>query len=255
MWLSEEIFHWTPESGSGGRLGEPQRIIRPYEILAHARQLTQSAESTFSLADALSNLKRSVSARLQHIEDLYKFSQLFPRGFGALERLEQVGLAKPFLIKQLFELRNDVEHNDSEPPDAVRLNELSDVTWYFLKATDPICKVVPDGIEFRCGTGPLARYPELGFTTWLKPGSNTNVEIAGWFATSLMHDVNGLGLLEVKVDASNERPSSPLSDEATDQYAYMINRSRSADERWLEGSVSVSKQLLHRLWKISFEVN
>lgn len=255
MWLPEEIFHWTPESGSGGNLGEPSRIVRAYEILAHARQLVYSAESKFLLADALSNLKRSVNARLQHIEELYKFSDLFSKGIGALERLEQVGLVKPFLIKKLFELRNNVEHNDSDPPDAARLHELADVTWYFLKATDPVCKVVPHGIVFTCDIGPLARSPQLFFTTWLVPGNNSHVEIAGWFTTGLMYEANGHGRLEVRINVCRERPAAPISDDPINQHAYMLNRQRGADERWLEGSVSVSKQLLHRLWKISLEVN
>lgn len=253
MWLSAEVLDWQVESGGGGKLGDEQRVARPYELLGHATQLVQSADSNFARVDALSNLKRSINVRLQHIEDLYRFGELFPKGVGALERLELVGLAKPFLIKLLFELRNDVEHNDTDPPDSNRLRELIDMTWYFLKATDPACKVIPYSVELSCNSGSLARHPSLGMTAHLSPGRPKTIDIAGWVSTSLMHDTPALGLLELQLKECRERPNSPISEEPIDLFAFVHNSARREDERWIEGYLSVHWQHLQKLWKSAFE--
>jgi hypothetical protein len=255
MWLSEDVFEWHAESAGGGRLSDAARVARPYEILHHARQLVQSSNSSLVRGDALSNLKRSINVRLQHIEELYRFSGIFPKNTGTLERLEVVGLARPFLIKQLFELRNDVEHNDSDPPDGVRLSELVDIAWYFLKATDPACKVVPDGISFKCQDSPFARNPPLGIAVYPVPGNADSVAVAGWLSPLQLHEKGGPGLLSLKVEECRGKPLGPISDEPDDQLAYMINRMRGDDERWIEGSVVTPAQLQQRLWRLSLEAN
>jgi hypothetical protein len=255
MWISAEIFDWQARSEGGGKLGDELRCTRPYEILAHATQLLETANSSFARADVLSNLKRSLNSRLQHIEDVYQFSNLFSRRVGALERLELLGMAKPFLIKQLFELRNDVEHNDAKPPSSSRLRELTDIAWYFLRSTDPVCRLRSDQVVFSCNSGEFERYPALGFTAHLLPGDANSVEIAGWFSKILLHEEFIPNSLEINVTESRERPTSPLSEESVDQISFMFNRARNQDELWIEGGVLVPDHLIQKLWRIALRSN
>jgi hypothetical protein len=148
FWLPEEILSWHAEYESGHRT-EIERVLRPHELLLHSEGLLTSTENEFARADAVLSLKRAINSRLQHLEELYAFSTAFPRNIGALERLEIVGLARPLLIRQLFSLRNNIEHNDATPPNAYECRELIDSTWYFLKTTDYACKVVPRGVVLK----------------------------------------------------------------------------------------------------------
>ena len=50
--------------------------------------------------------------------------------------LEIYGIARPFIVKNLFSIRNDIDHHDATPTPKERCMELLDIVWYFLKATD-----------------------------------------------------------------------------------------------------------------------
>lgn len=138
MWLSEKVLDWEATDFSVSST-EPQDFFRAYELLQHAEQLINSSTNDLQLADGISNLKRSLNQRLKYLDELYSISAAFPRSFGFLESLNELGLARPFVIKQLFDIRNDIEHNDAKPPALARCLELLDMTWYFLKSTDSIC--------------------------------------------------------------------------------------------------------------------
>ena len=119
---------------------------------------------------------------------MYGFAALFPKNVGALERLEAVGLARPFLIRRLFDLRNDIEHRDAAPPDLDRCLELADVTWYFLKSTDYACKVVPAGVILRGTTGVSAREPELWLNMRFDELSEGEMTVTGWVSPAEISD-------------------------------------------------------------------
>jgi len=164
IWVSNRIFYNFSECGVfDGETNFTTTIsgcfstdttdsswLRAYEIWEHARQLIYSPVNEFSLADGITNLKRSMNSRLQLIEEIYMFKKVGypnqPKGY--LEKLETYGLVRPFIMKELLKIRNDIEHNDVEPPKVDRCKELVDVIWYFLKSTDSIVKTVYDDAEF-----------------------------------------------------------------------------------------------------------
>lgn len=146
-WISEEVFDWQLEL-TGGSQGDEIKTQRAHELFAHAEALIRENKSTLSLTDGILSLKRAINHRLKLLEELYQLSSIFPKSTGPLERLAAVGLSRPFIIKQLFELRNDIEHNDQKPPAIARCHELVDITWYFLKATDAACLTTEHHTEF-----------------------------------------------------------------------------------------------------------
>jgi hypothetical protein len=127
----------------------PERVVRPHDLLAHAERNLASVADEFARADAVLALKRAVNSRLKHLEELYGFALSFPKSVGALERLEAVDLARPLLVRQMFELRNDIEHNDAPVPELARCAELVDATWYFLRATDAACSEAARSLTLR----------------------------------------------------------------------------------------------------------
>lgn len=138
MWLSEKALDWEATNFSVSST-EPQKIFRSYELLQHAELIITNSTNDFQLADEISNLKRALNQRLKYIDELYNVSAAFPKNFGFLECLHELDLARPFVIKQLNKVRNDIEHNDAMPPAYIRCLELLDITWYLLKSTDSIC--------------------------------------------------------------------------------------------------------------------
>jgi len=148
LYLSHEILKWDAHI-SGSSTSDLDDVMRPYQILAHSESLIKKDSTAFNLADALGNLKRALNHRLQLIERQYQLKTLkfdgMPKGY--LELLEKYGLARPYLIKKLMEIRNDIEHKDKKPPRVDRCKELLDVTWYFLKSTDKLVSSIPLDIE------------------------------------------------------------------------------------------------------------
>ena len=153
-WLSPSVFQWFASVESAQRV-DSLRYTRPYALLTHAERKLHGEPDEFSLADAVLAMKRSVNSRVKHLEELYGLSRAFPKSIGMLERLQAVDLARPLLIRQMFELRNDIEHNDAVVPTVERARELADATWYFLRATDSACSESPSDLVF----SPAARRP------------------------------------------------------------------------------------------------
>ena len=116
---------------------------------------------------------------------------------GALERLEAVGLARPLLIRQLFTLRNDIEHNDAPPPDEQKCSELLDATWYFLKTTDYACKVVPTGVALSSTAGSADVSTTESLTVRITAPSQ-EIEIQGWISPASLSILERPGFMAVR---------------------------------------------------------
>lgn len=252
-WLSEEVLSWLPDF-NGGHKPDASLVKRPHEILTHAQTLAGTGTTEFALADSVSNLKRAINVRLRHLEELYGLARRFPKSIGALERLEAIGLARPFLIRQLFELRNDIEHNDALPPNRSRCLELVDIAWYFLKTTDNACRTVPQGVFLRSAIDNYATPPPLGVTVELKSEVADSVVVFGWVSLAMLAEDEREGYLPIELRACKVKEtfrSESLDPIAT--AAFLTNSLRSDDERWIEGVLSTPPRVQHRLYRLALE--
>jgi len=251
-WLSSKIFEWI-HSNDGGHYSDIERVTRPHALLSHCERILDTSNSEFSVADAVLGLKRAINIRLLHIEELYSFCAMFPKGVGALERLERVGLARPFLVRQLFELRNEIEHNDVQAPSLYKARELVDVTWYFLKTTDSACKVVPDGVVLRAseeGSFP----PEEWISVRPSGDQPGHFHVAGWINTSLLSQTAQNGFFEVELSTIKTKESiTPNPGDEISWSAYQMNSTRSDDERWIIGVTALSPELRIELWRLALD--
>lgn len=145
--ISADLLKWDI-SVSSSSFHETSSIIRPYEMIGHSESLITPTSSEFNLADGITNLKRAINHRLQTIESIYKLKNVkfknVPKGY--LELLECYGLARPYIIKTLMEIRNRIEHDDAKPPKKERCQELLDITWYFLKSTDKLVYSITNSV-------------------------------------------------------------------------------------------------------------
>ena len=193
-------------------------------------------------------LKRAINSRLQHLEDLYAFSQAFPKNFGALERLNVVGLARPLLIRQLFALRNDIEHNDATPPSEKKCLELIDSTWYFLKTTDYACKLVPRAVSLENPIdGRRRQWITARFTA-----SRTEVDFYGWLSNKFLSVDERPGFFAVREETLD---TSELTAALRQLYKLNSDNSGAATSglQRFQGRALAPQDIKLELWKLMLE--
>ena len=79
----------------------------------------------------------------------YSFDALpFPAQKKTLEKFQFYGTIRPALLKEIFEIRNSIEHMDSMPPSLDECRRYIDFVWYFLKSTDSLLAMRCDEVIF-----------------------------------------------------------------------------------------------------------
>ncbi len=150
IWLSRELLSWNFGS-TGGSVIESSEKVRAYDIWNRANLSITNAKSTDDLSDGVLTLKRSLNQRIKKIEEIYNLAakekeiQNKPKGY--IDLLFHLGIIRPLFIREIFEIRNSIEHDDSKPPTRRRCLELVDIVWYFLKSTDQIIDIERSDFE------------------------------------------------------------------------------------------------------------
>ena len=181
IWISDEVFTWYVQS-EGGSLTSYNDLMRAYELWNHARSILESKNDELHRVDAISTLKRCLNQRLKFIEYVYSLKQLASKSSpkGYLEYLETFKLVRPLMLKKLMTIRNDIEHNDVEPPAMGRCLELLDLTWYFLKSTDSILSIQRSDLLFIDLTDE-GEETQYSFSVRIDYDLNHQLKISGWF--------------------------------------------------------------------------
>ena len=241
LYLSREIFKWDANI-SGYSINDLEDVMRPYHILTHSESLIIKNPTAFNLADAIGNLKRALNHRLQLIERLYQLKSLkfasMPKGY--LELLEKYGLAKPYLIKKLMEIRNDIEHKDKKPPKLDRCRELLDITWYFLKSTDKLVSSIPCDIELelpeKYGCSIEVKFPKKDFS------------VSGWFPIKFIKKEKSNNSFKIVCTTIHDGLYWKNKGEA-------YHKNKNADDIWIIGKLSADANEKYLLIKKMLELN
>lgn len=201
--ISPELLNWDA-SISSSSFQDSTAITRPYEMIKHSESLITPSSSDFNLADGITNLKRAINHRLQTIESIYKLKDVrfrnAPKGY--LELLEHYGLAKPYIIKILMEIRNKIEHDDAKPSKKERCQELLDITWYFLKSTDRLVYSITSTVLLEPITlqGYFGKYGcdiHLNFT-------KKTFQVSGWVPISFVATKKENNFLQINCSAVHD---------------------------------------------------
>ena len=117
MYLGGEILDWMYyyDNASGfSEEEEQQTFYRAHDIWRHASSLISPDCSEFSKADAIASLKRAVNHRLKALTKRYCFDALpFDSLKRILEKFQFYGIIRPTMLKELFGIRNAIEHRTS----------------------------------------------------------------------------------------------------------------------------------------------
>lgn len=149
MYLSDEFFGWSYYDNESTEV-DFDKMNRGHEIWRHAQNRVKNNPSEFDRVDCISSLKRAVNSRLKTIDDEYNFHKLpnLRSKKQILEKYQDYGLIRPSILKDLFEVRNLLEHEDSEPPQTDKCRYYIDITWYFLKSTDSLLQMRPGYLHY-----------------------------------------------------------------------------------------------------------
>lgn len=242
LYISSEILKWETLISTTSS-GDINNIKRPYEILYHSNNLIESGSTEFDLSDAIGNLKRALNHRLKAIESYYAFNSIkFPgKPKSHLETLELYGLARPYIIKKLMDIRNDIEHKDTKPPKKERCKELIDITWYFLKSTDRLVTSIPLDIEL----SPL-NLPEK---YWGSVGAKRNwktLNLKGWFPS---HYISRKPFEKsFRLNCSVTHDGSYWKDKYEE-----IHKDKTTEDIWLDGILKIDDSEKHLFVRKFFE--
>lgn len=105
----------------------------------HAESLiNQVVPSREIRGDALLNLRRILDIRVRSLVEQFNLKNvpIQDKPKGSLELLAYFEIVRPIMAQNLIEMRNEVEHEDEEPPTISRLKELYEFLWYFLRSTE-----------------------------------------------------------------------------------------------------------------------
>lgn len=149
VWIDPSWLSWEVWGGRAGNVLNDANL-RPYEVHQHACDILASNPNKFHRVDAIITLRRVVGRRVKELMEIYHLREL-PTGTKPkydLELLEFFGIIRPFMLRELIDIRNFVEHQDSSPPPTDECLVFADLVWYFLRSTDYLVHAYVEEIEF-----------------------------------------------------------------------------------------------------------
>jgi hypothetical protein len=138
---------------------------KQYEIWSHGNSIISSpSPSQQDLASAIVQLQRAVEFRDKLLNRLYAFENIPNRAKrNKYEVMADLGIIRPALKTHLRELRNSLMHETEEAPfGRQECERLSDIAWYYLKATDRLAQQCVE---------------ELGVHYWVEKEHNNHLSI------------------------------------------------------------------------------
>jgi hypothetical protein len=149
-WFRLDGRDWIVGSGGGvctdGR-SDPLGV-RAEAAYAHCSYRIEQCAVPFDRIDAILALKRSLRARLEHLDSALSLSTIPVAGIADpndwLGKLEGLGIIKKGMLRRLNRLRNAIEHDGAEPPAMEQCKDYHEMMWYFLKVTTPYLRPPTD---------------------------------------------------------------------------------------------------------------
>lgn len=148
-WLEPSWLFWEQVVESRS-IFSSDALDRPYEIQQHACDRLAGNPSDLDRVDAITTLRRAVARRVRMLNEIYHLRKLpvTPKPKDDLHLLSSFDIMRPFMVKRLIDIRNIVEHQDSEPPPTNECLMFADLVWYFLRSTDGLVHGRVDDVFF-----------------------------------------------------------------------------------------------------------
>jgi hypothetical protein len=129
MFLSPAVFQWPYDAQDRVFPPEVDYVHRAHEVWRHAQGRLAGTPGPLDRVDCIGALKRAIDIRLKAIRATYNFDALpSPRAKKqTLEKLQDYGIVRPAILKELIDVRNSLEHEHTEPPQTERCKFYVDI--------------------------------------------------------------------------------------------------------------------------------
>lgn len=204
LWLTPCWDEWH-ETGYSASDTDRKAAERPYLHWNLAVELLMPGASDIHRGTAIQKLWNATDSRVRMLHGEYHMAALkevlgWPKKTDMLEVLNLLGLARPLILRQLKEIRNSVEHQDSRVPSNEDCLGYIDSVWYFLRSTDIFASRRILSFE-RSAASPASSSPaRTHFIEFNFQESDWTPRIRGWFPSSAISTRPRQGALELVLD-------------------------------------------------------
>ena len=242
IWISPDILDWD-HSNEGTVMPADTDLSEPYKQLDHVFHILSNNDSESYRVDAMVNLNRLIEVRLSQLEETYHFKKLkvFGTKTDRLAILENAGVIRAPLVMQINSIRNRVEHRRSSPPSKQKVEELSELAWYFLRATDYLLIELARPITFAHHDPAYDFSIAFNYDNWWEP------TLAGWFPKDVFEFKRVERFIEIKAShlLSQERlvELTPAISAEEERDGGFIGRGRNPGDMMIEGVLLADTEL------------
>jgi hypothetical protein len=124
--------------GKGWDFPRENLVKEDYERWNYLKAKLVQGASIYDLEDFVVGAKRLINHRTKKLFSLYglkeNLKQLSRK--GDLNLLQELDIARPYLLNKLREIRNQVEHEFRLALDLNACQDYLDICWYYLRSTD-----------------------------------------------------------------------------------------------------------------------
>ena len=252
VWLTPKILEWEPRIVVL-KIPEDEEWRRPYVLWSHAENLLeQSSESPFR-ADSVINLKRALDQRIQSLDKIYGFRKMPVKNkpSGNLELLGHLEIARPKMIKKLIDIRNAVEHENTEPPIQDTCHDFLEFTWYFLRSTDSLVR----GIISRIKLNPkdIEESRHYGIEIECSPKKDWIPKISGWIKPTMLSLAQVDDWFTIKVGEVITRKEIVMEEgKPVDPTGWDRGRGKYPEDTYIRGEIRGPAEHLLKMYQIFF---
>jgi hypothetical protein len=203
IFLPKNLFYDAGYDRQEYDMGSRREHLRHYDHLKHAETRLNGGTSRYDAIDCITAIRRAIDFRITFLWSRYCLDRIqIGNKKRRLELLEHLGIARRLLIHEIYNIRNAVEHQETQaPPPKEDLERYIDIAWYFLRSTDWIFS--KNNIMF-------FMYPSFQnsdqepasatLTLNISPSEQWGVELDGPIPEDVIHAGNCIDHLEFKVD-------------------------------------------------------
>lgn len=113
-------------------------VEEDYKRWNHLRDNLTSKASIYEMEDFIVGAKRLINHRTKKLFLLYGLKQNLIQNAkkGDFYILQELDIARPYLLNKLREIRNEIEHKFSLSVNLEACQDYLDICWYYLRSTD-----------------------------------------------------------------------------------------------------------------------
>ena len=241
VYLDERFLSWNLWISSWVEIDGDVRA-RAEALLERSESHIRTHKSKDCRADCLLTLKRALNQRLKALEEIHEFKKLDipdkPKNY--FELMEKIGVVRPLLLEKLLKIRNNIEHDDSDPPSYNQCKEFVDVVWYFLKSTNKLVSIKAKTVTFQKlnGDGTETQY---GGELRVGPNHFERVEIHGLFPKSyLKENAQKINCISLNAEIMHTKEERWADNEGHRGKIPEGHRSKRPTNTWVSGHMNLS---------------